>query len=633
MIQSTTVNGWNGGRGLVLALLVGLCGLPTLHAAPSRELPRPLPSRPGNVFLSGDDIVVQATPGDSERWRVVDYENKVVAAGELEGDRAAIGPLPVGWYRLVRGGEGTNRNRVFFAVLDPLRAPTPASSPISMDVAMAWLVSGDRQEAVANLCALAGFNWVRDRLMWQTLEPERGRFETEETGYDRAIDVQTRAGLNVLQVSHIAPPWTGAAASRFPPDLRDVYRFWRETAERWKGKVGAFEPWNEADIAVFGGHTGSEMATLQKAAYLGLKDGNPGVIACLNVFAIRRASTLEDFNRNKAWPYFDTYNLHHYEALDEYASLYADHRAVSAGRPMWVTEGSIRVRWQDEELKELTNLDLRRQSERLLKTYALELHEGVENFFYFVLPHYTEHRLQYGLLRSDLTPRPGFVAAAAVGRLLADAKPLGRVDSPDPDLHGYLFATKTDGEDSEVLVLWSSRKTIMPLPEPPRAIFDHLGRERAVTSHQVEVNNAPLYAVLERNARPPLVPPPEPPARLPAEPARVVIQALLPKEETVLQESAYFMEPGGGKNIPLYLYNFGNTPARGRLEVTPPAAWEAALESQVELAPGERRELSLALRDPGESEWSEAIVRISGDFGDAGEAVLSFRLVPVRPAE
>ena len=77
----------------------------------------------------------------------------------------------------------------------------------------------------------------------------------------------------------------------------------------------AFEPWNEADIPMFGGHTGSEMASLQKAAYLGLKAGNPKVIACLNVFALHRAATLRDLHENAAWPYFDTFNLHHYEAL------------------------------------------------------------------------------------------------------------------------------------------------------------------------------------------------------------------------------------------------------------------------------------------------------------------------------
>ena len=36
---------------------------------------------------------------------------------------------------------------------------------------------------------------------------------------------------------------------------------------------------------------------------------------------------LADFNDNEAWPYFDTFNLHHYEPLQNYPKLYADFRA------------------------------------------------------------------------------------------------------------------------------------------------------------------------------------------------------------------------------------------------------------------------------------------------------------------
>src|SRR5262249_3930337 len=157
-----------------------------------------------------------------------------------------------------------------------------------------------------------------------------------------------------------------------------------------------------------GGHNGNEMASLQKAAYLGLKAGNPDVIACQNVFAIRRAATLSNFNDNEAWACFDTFNVHHYEPLENYPSLYADYRAVSAGKPMWVTECSVHVHWKgDPALQELVDEDLRLQSERLVKTYALALHERAVAVYYFVLPHYVERQLQYGLLRPDLTPRPG----------------------------------------------------------------------------------------------------------------------------------------------------------------------------------------------------------------------------------
>ena len=87
-----------------------------------------------------------------------------------------------------------------------------------------------------------------------------------------------------------------------------------------------------------------------------------------------------------------------------------------------MTECSLPVKWHgDAKLQEPTDDDLRVQSERVAMTYACAIHEGAEAVFYFMLPHYVERQTQFGLLRPDLTPRPGYLALATAGRLLADA--------------------------------------------------------------------------------------------------------------------------------------------------------------------------------------------------------------------
>jgi len=613
-----------------LALLFGaalLAALSVCPAADSRSIPHTLPSHPGNIYLAGEKIIVAAPPGEADTWRAVDYENKVAAKGRFNNGMAEVGTLPVGWYKVVRG-VGHVTNRVFLAVIEPLRAPTPLSSPIDIDVAMAWFFPKEKMGEVANLCQLAGINRVRDRLLWDPLEPKRGEFSPPSNQYDFSAQIQTAAGLQVMQVAHVSASWANPKAKRFPPDLRDIHRFYREMAKRWQGQVLAFEPWNEPDIAVFGGHTGSEMASVQKAAYLGLKAGNPQVIACLIPFAIRRAATLADFQANDAAPYFDTYNFHHYEPLENYPPLYAAHRAVSAGKPMWVSECSVHIKWRgDENLKELGEEDLRLQSERLAKTYTLAIHEGAQAVFYFMLPHYTESKLQYGLLRPDLTPRPGFVSLAAVGRLLADAKPLGRLQVKNDAIQGYLFRAAPDGKPADVLVLWSDDGATYDLAKPPIAAFDHLGRPLIFTNNSVALSRAPVYVLSAEGARPTLVPPPAPPKASPGKPGNIVLQALLPEEDVVLEKSGYRMQPDRTKTIPVFLYNFGPSAARGRFMVTAPAGWKAALQGEIEIAPGDRKEIALTLTGNGK-EFVQAGVHIRGDFGAAGQPVLSLRFVP-----
>lgn len=590
----------------------------------TRNIPRTLPSHPGNIFLAGENIVVTAPPGPVETWRALDYENKLVRKGAIKDGKAEVGILPVGWFKIVRG-KGYFTNRTFVGVLEPLRAPTPLTSPICIDVGMAWFWPKEKMGDVANLCQLAGINRVRDRLNWQQMEPKRGEFAGHNQ-YDDSAEIQHDAGLQILQVNHLSSSWANPKGNRFPPDLRDVYNFYREMARRWKGEIGAFEPWNEADIKMFGGHTGSEMATLQKAAYLGLKAGNPDVIACENVFAIRRASTLKDFQNNEAWPYFDTYNLHTYEPLENYPGVYADQCAVSAGKPMWVSECSVHIKWRgDETLKELGDEDLRLQSERLVKTYALAIHEGARAIFYFVLPHYTESKLQYGLLRADLSPRPGYVSLAAVGRLLADAKPVGRVKADDESIQGYVFDAKPDGKEADVLVIWSDNGGRFELPKQPQECFDHLGRTFSVTNGVLNLTRAPMFVLLSKGSRPKLIPPPKPAKLLKGKPGPVVIQAVIPEENVVLNKSAYKIANGETKTIPVFIYNFGTKKLSGRLRVKVPEHWKAELPREVEVTPGERKELDLHLTCGEPNSWTVAGVRINGDFGDGGRPLLSLQ--------
>jgi hypothetical protein len=591
-----------------------------------RAIPYPLPSHPGNIFLAGEPVAVAAPPGEVETWRAVDYDDNPVANGLCKNGMAEIGPLPAGWYKIMRDA-GQATNEVFLGVLEPLRAPTPLSSPIGIDVAAAWFYPDARLDGAINLCRLAGMNWVRDRLLWSEIEPRRGEFATH-TRYDEAVRAQTSAGLQVLDVHHLSAGWATTNSARFPPDLRDIYNFYRELAHRWQGQLAAFEPWNEADIKEFGGHTGSEMATLQKAAWLGLKAGNPGLAVCQNVFAIHRLATLRDFQDNEAWPYFDTFNLHHYEPFENYPKLYQDFRSVSAGKPLWVTECNVAVHWKgDAKLQEPSEADLRVQSERVPKIYSMAIHEGAQAVFYFMLPHYVESQTQFGVLRPDLTPRPAFLALAAAGRLLADAKPLGRVRSEDPAVQGYLFAAKADGREGDILVIWSDHEATFVLPEPPVACFDHLGRPRSLTSSVLRIGRAPLYIELAQGSCPAMIAPPKPTKVLTGHPGTVVMQALLPDKDIVADQSAYHLAAGREMTIPIFIYNFGAKTVRGKLLVKAPDHWAAQMAPEVQIEPGGRQELTLRLTHPEMAGITNAGIRIHGNFGyGGGKPVLAFRL-------
>jgi len=585
---------------------------------------KPLAEHPGNIFLAGEAVTIPLPEKAGTAWLAVDSDGHIVKDGHVQDGQAQLGPLGVGYYQVTRTGSPP----ISAGVVTPLVVRPSATSPIGIDVAMAWFYKEPQMPAVANLCALAGINSVRDRLRWADMEPQRGQWSAPNQ-YDATAQAQSAAGLRVLTVNHSTPPWAGAA-DRFPPDLRDAYNFYRAMAQRWAGKVAAFEPWNEADIPQFGGHTGAEMASLQKAAYLGLKAGNPNVIACQNVFADNRPAEVEDLAANGAAAYFDTCNLHHYTDLDQYPQRYAPFRAIAGGRPLWVTEFDVPVRWAGAALaQEPTAADLELQARRVPMVFATALHEGPAAAFYFRFPHYVEGQIQFGLVHRDLTPRPGYLAMAAVGRLLAEARPLGQIKVADPHGRAYIFSARPDGNEQEVVVGWAAPETChLPLPLATTATFDYLGRALPGSSNQLTLSARPLYALLPPGtaARLNLTPPPGAPSTSTtvAQPSPIVLQAIWPQAHVDLDQSAYRLTGRKGETIPVFVYNFGTAPAQGTLTASGPTDWTVHLPGTLEIAPGERKELALSVNSTPQTRRGTVIIK--GDLGTAGQTILSLRL-------
>jgi hypothetical protein len=565
---------------------------------------------PGNIFLAGETVRV-AVPKMWAGWRAIDIERREVARGTAAGGTADLGQLPAGYFEVL---ETNGPGKITAAVL--ARATTSDDTPIAIDAAMSWFYADPEQiRGACRLCKLAGVKWVRDRLSWPEIETARGTW-AGDTRYERAMRIQREAGLKILQVNHISPPWATSDPKRFPEDLRDVYNFYKGLAKRWRGLVDAMEPWNEPDIDPFGAHTGCEIASFQKAAYLGLKAGDPDLPACQSVFAIDRAETLDEFGANEVHPYFDRYNLHHYIGLPAYPRAYGRHRAVSGGRPLWTTEFNLTIFWSDEKTKEPSEEDLRVQAYRVAKVFAGALHEGSEKAFYFILGHYVERNLQYGIVHADLTPRPAYVGFAAVGRLLNAAKPIGRADLGDEKLKAFAFQTEVDGAKKETLVVWSETKPTSVKFRPFDHAFDYLGRTMA-PKRKIELTRSPVFIVAPRgwSKELNLEPPPPKPRRLAGKPCPVVLQ-LVGKGE--VKQSAFQMDDS--KELRLVAYNFSEQPARGTLRLQ----GGTSETNEINIPRGGREVRAIKLDGPGR-------VTAQVDLGQAGRAIVSANAIEAQP--
>ncbi len=610
-----------------------------------------------HVFLVDQEVVVQL-PGDlpqATAYRVTDEQLQPVAEGHLDTPLPAsvtLGSLGVGWYRVsFLDAADQEVGWTTAAVLARLRAATPQDSPICVDSATAWFARSDRaqQERFSHLAALAGVNWVRDRLRWREVQPDRNGLVTDVTTYDSAAEIQQHQGLKVLQVFHDTPPWAAAEpgkTGRFPGDLRIVYEFGKLLSARFHGTVQAWEPWNEANIPTFGGHTIDEICSFQKAAYLGFKAGDPQVTVCWNVITgIPTSDQTAGVLRNETWPYFDTYNIHTYDWSHGYEAWWEPVREAASGKPLWVTESDRGMEFDPASAhRDLTLDNERKKAQYVTQSYATSLSAGTHRHFHFILGDYVEGKTQFGLLRHDLTPRIGYVALAALGRLLAGARCLGRCEVDDPNVHVYAFRARPDGQSRDVLVAWAEttaewleRGTHRAPWSPPTDLsdavcYDYLGRPvdpQPVT----ELTSAPLFLVLpagrcdalslHRASQFPL---------RPGTPSPIVLQCLLPVR---LSQSVERVRWAGEVEhvlpceeqipLPIYAYNFAPHAVRGRVSVDecPEGIALSATTWDIDIPPPERVLLptDVTVTRPGDSPW----LTLRGDFGADGTAVLALR--------
>ncbi len=126
--------------------------------------------------------------------------------------------------------------------------------PARVGVAGGARILGQDASAVGEIAAVAelGAGWVRFDVDWSWIERRRGRYDWTAT--DRGVDAARAAGLRVLAVLAYTPSWARAAGTtdKHPPDDPQAFaRFATTAAQRYAGRVEAWQVWNEPNTAAF----------------------------------------------------------------------------------------------------------------------------------------------------------------------------------------------------------------------------------------------------------------------------------------------------------------------------------------------------------------------------------------------
>lgn len=183
----------------------------------------------------------------------------------------------------------------------------------------------DTTERDLQLARQAGFTWVKQHLPWAFVEGQR-RGEYDWVEPDRLVEAVNRAGLRLMVRVDMQPAW--ARVDRVfpivgPPDrLADWGDFLYAVSQRYKGRIQAYQVWNEPNLAREWGNqppSAAEYVKLLKVAHQAIKLGDPdalvitaGLSPTTDLSANARADAvyLQELYDAGAKPWFDLLGAH-----------------------------------------------------------------------------------------------------------------------------------------------------------------------------------------------------------------------------------------------------------------------------------------------------------------------------------
>jgi polysaccharide biosynthesis protein PslG len=345
-----------------------------------------------------------------------------------------------------QGSRRGNRFRVKTLVIE--RARSLASAPahalaLGTQFQCNWTFYTDAARvAVLDKLRAAGVEWVRIDTGWSGIEAARkgDRNAWYLRMVDFCVDEAHKRGLKVLVTLWLTPGWAnGGRSDKAPPtNPQDYADFARWAAAHWKGRVAAWQVWNEPDPGqpYFAG-TLAEYVALLKAAYPAFKAGDPNALVVLGGPSSNDDGWISQLYALGAKGSFDVLATHPYQGIADAPPEHPDDgnrwwfthlpavrqvmlRHGDGAKPIWFTEfgWSAHSNWPGIANWQ-RGVSPEQQGEYLLRAirYTKANYPYVPVMFWYKEranplssdPHYEG----YALLNADLSERPVYRALKA----------------------------------------------------------------------------------------------------------------------------------------------------------------------------------------------------------------------------
>ena len=242
-------------------------------------------------------------------------------------------------------------------------------------------VEPQKREEAMRLISEAGFRWIRQEFTWEDIEIHgKGDFEDRRhepyksawEKYDNIVDLADKYDIKIMARLSNPPAWTRVLTDTVgpfapPDDLTDYGDFVETVASRYKGRIPAYQIWNEANIYPEWGEypiSAEEYTELLKEGYTRVKAADPDAIVVMGALAatieldrVRRYDPngqpvspgglsdvlfLQQMYNAGAAPYFDVLAMQGYGLWSGPTDRRMQPRVLNFSRPLYIRDVMVR---------------------------------------------------------------------------------------------------------------------------------------------------------------------------------------------------------------------------------------------------------------------------------------------------
>ena len=210
----------------------------------------------------------------------------------------------------------------------------------------------DHLGTAVGLIRSAGCGWIRDGMTWERLQKHPGDAEWDFSVPDRAIAEMERQGISYLAILH--------CHRNGKPDFQKASRdpaqwlgYVTKCVERYKGRVGAWEIWNEVNILakIDNQMSPAEYAEFLRRTYRRIKEIDPSATVTTGGFSDLPIDYLRELYKRGLKDFCDAISIHPYAwppersldtRLEELKALmkeFGDER-----KPVWISEVGLQLK-------------------------------------------------------------------------------------------------------------------------------------------------------------------------------------------------------------------------------------------------------------------------------------------------